>query len=196
MAVGEEVSVVGLGPLMKLLGQYEGQPLQNAMRRAIRAGAKPFQASLKAVAAERHAPRSFQMVPVKVTTHGGAGRQIEAYVRPRSPLFNILEPGAKRHVITPGEKGFNSYRSSRPYPTKARKTGGRALAGQAGGSVWPSDHSQPGRKRPVDFFSTGPVTHPGLKGRGMLPAAFAMGEPASVDAMANVIFGLTGGNGE
>ncbi|MHB8459113.1 MAG: hypothetical protein ACYDAK_05325 [Candidatus Limnocylindrales bacterium] len=169
MAVIEAVRVVGVAPIMRMLEQFEGQPLQNAMRRAVRAGAKPFQATLKSVAASSSVPRSFQKVPApKVTTHGGSGRSIEAYVRPKSPLFNIFEPGAGVHTISPGSAGV--------------------LGGPAGPGGW----STAGRKRPGDFFSRGPVSHPGMRARPILPAAFAMGEPASVDAMANAIFQITG----
>ncbi|HZV26448.1 MAG TPA: hypothetical protein VFG00_09160, partial [Acidothermaceae bacterium] len=132
MAVTEEVRVVGLPAIMKLLSQYEGQPLQNAMRKAVRAGAKPFQASLKAVAASSRVPRSFQKVPAaKVTTHGGSGRSVEAYVRPKSPLFNSFEPGAGAHTISPGAGGL--------------------LGGPAGGDGW----TTAGRKRPAAFAARG-----------------------------------------
>lgn len=161
------IRVTGGEAIERRLDELAGPGLANRLRRGVRAGAKPFQAALKEVAAASDVPRSFQKVPAaKVSTHGGAsGRDVVARVRPRSPLFNIFEPGAKSHTIAP------------------RRTG--RLGGPAGGSAWDAS----GRKRPADFFSAGPVEHPGMAARPILPAAFARARGAALDAFAAVVFG-------
>jgi len=191
------VHLEGLPQVRKMLDQFEGQQLQNKMRVAVRAGLKPFQKTLAFEGDTPGHPHSFTKVPAgKVTTRGGAsGRSIEGYVRPKSPLFNIFEPGAKGHTITPGKTHGNSSRPSRPTATAARpnynvRRGGQPiLAGPPGGAGWDNT----GRKRKGAFFSKGPVHHPGMSARPMLPAAFAAGEQASVDAIANAIFKITSG---
>ena len=164
------IRVTGAPAIERRLDELAGPGLANRLRRGVRAGAKPFQAALKEVAAESDVPRSFQKVPAaKVSTHGGAsGRDVVARVRPKSPLFNIFEPGAKGHTIAP------------------RRTG--RLGGPAGGSSWDAT----GRKRSADFFSAGPVEHPGMAARPILPQAFARGQAAAMDAFASVVFGAPG----
>jgi hypothetical protein len=183
------VAITGAEGVEKMLDEYAPRARQNLERRAVRAGGKVIQAELKSLAAGVH-PHSFTKVPApKVSTHGEAGMEVFTVVRPKSPLFNILEPGAKGHTISPGEVGGNSSRPSRPTATKARSSGRRALAGRPGGSVWPEPHSDAGRKRGTTFFSARPVQHPGTKGLGMLPRAVAAAGGAAQDAMAAVIFG-------
>ncbi len=165
----EVVHLEGLPAVRKMLDQFEGQQLQNKMRTAVRAGLKPFQAQLKFEGDTPGHPHSFTKVPAgKVTTRGGAsGREIEGYVRPSSPLFNIFEPGAGSHTIAPRRKAM--------------------LAGPAGGGGWDAK----GRKRKGAFFARGPVSHPGMRARPELPAAFAAAEGAATDAIANAIFKMT-----
>jgi hypothetical protein len=161
------VRILGLAGAEKAVDGLTGPALQNRLRRGVRAGAKPFQAALRSAAASADVPRSFTKVPAaKVSTHGGAsGRDVVARVRPKSPLFNIFEPGAKRHTIAPRRAG--------------------ALGGPAGSGTWDGI----GRKRGADFFSRGPVDHPGMAAHPLLPAAFAAGESAAQDAFAAVVFG-------
>lgn len=166
------VTVLGIHEAEKLLDGFQGRELANAERRAVRAAANAFRPEISAAAAARHGsgsgnvPASFTKVPAaKVTTHGGDGRGIEAYVRPKSPLFNILEPGAKGHGI-------------------ASKSGS-LLAGRPGSGGW----SKEGRKRSGAFFAHGPVHHPGLAARPILPGAFAAGAGRAEDAAEAAIFG-------
>jgi hypothetical protein len=164
----EIVHLEGLPQVRKMLDQFEGQQLQNKMRVAVRAGLKSFQKTLAFEGDTPGHPHSFTKVPAgKVTTHGGAsGREIEGSVRPKSPLFNIFEPGARGHTIAP-KKGI--------------------LAGPAGSGGWDAK----GRKRKAAFFARGPVSHPGMSARPILPAAFSAGESAASDAVANAIFKMT-----
>jgi hypothetical protein len=157
------ISVQGAKEAERAVEELDGKDRSNAMRRAVRAAAKPMQAALKAVAASSDVPRSFQKVPAaKVSTRGGAtGREIEARVRPSSPLFNIFEPGAGEHGIE-----------------------GELLAGPEGGSSWTAE----GRKRPAAFAARGRVSHPGMRSRPILPAAFARGAPEAERIMADAIF--------
>lgn len=177
----EYVHLEGLPQVEKLLAQYQGQPLQNKMRQAVRAGAKPLQQQLKFEGDTPGHPHSFTNVPAaKITTHGGSGRQVEAYVRPKSPLFNIFEPGAHAHAIAPGSSVTG--RAGR-HGGAARKA---ALAGPAGSGSWDAK----GRKRKAAFFSAGPVQHPGMSARPILPAAFEAAAPAAEDAIAQAIFAM------
>lgn len=165
------ISFVGLREAERMVDEFSDKELANKMRRAVRAGLKPFQEQLKFEGDTPGHPHSFTKVPAgKVSTRGGAsGREIYGYVRPKSPLFNIFEPGAKAHTITPKQA---------------------VLAGPAGSGSWTAE----GRKRSGAFFSTKPVRHPGMAARPMLPAAFAAGALAAEDAVANAIFGHSVGS--
>lgn len=179
------VHLEGLPAVRKMLDQFEGQQLQNKMRVAVRAGLKPFQTQLKFEGDTPGHPHSFTKVPAgKVSTHGGeSGRAIEGSVRPSSPLLNIFEPGAGAHTIAPGSSVTGRPGRKGGKPRKA------ALAGPAGGSGW----DNVGRKRKGAFFSRGPVRHPGMSARPIIPAAFAAAEGAATDAIANAIFKITTG---
>jgi hypothetical protein len=156
-----------------MVNELTGRQFQNRIRKAVRAGAKPFQGELKSEAASRHGgaenlPASFAKVPAaKTSTRGGsvAGGQVEAYVRPSSPLFNVFEPGAGAHEIAP-------------------HAGGR-LGGPAGPGGW----SAAGRKRGGAFFARGAVRHPGMAARPILPSSFAAKVGAAETAVAQAIFG-------
>ena len=164
------ITITGLPAILASLERLDGRQQQNAMRRGVRAAGKVFGAELKSVAAGASVPRSFgKVMAPKITTHGGLGRSVEALVRPRSPLFNIFEPGAKSHTIAP-----------------KRST---VLAGRAGSGAW----DRVGRKRRADFHAAGAVRHPGMAARPILPAAFARGAPAATDALAAVLFGAISG---
>jgi hypothetical protein len=198
----ETIHLEGLPAVEKLLAQYQGQPLQNKMRQAVRAGMKPFQQQLKFEGDTPGHPHSFTNVPAaKITTHGGeSGRAVEGSVKPRSPLFNIFEPGAHPHVITPGSKGVASERTTSMFARSGARmhahkamtghAGGKVLAGQAGGSIWPARHGDPGRKRSADFFTTKAVQHPGMSARPILPTAFEAAAPAAEDRIAEAIFAM------
>ena len=171
------VTVLGLHEAEKLLDGYQGRDLQNAERRAVRAAANAFKPEIIAAAQARHGsgtgnvPASFAKVRApKVSTHGGAsGRDVEASIRPRSPLFNIFEPGARPHRIAPRHK--------------------HELAGPDGSGGW----TKAGRKRRGGFYARGPVSHPGMSARPILPTAFEAGAGRAEDAAANAIFGTDHG---
>ncbi len=192
-----DVHLEGLPEVRRLLAQFQGRELQNKMRQAVRAGAKPFQGTLRSAAAndvEGNVPMSFTKVPAaKVSTRGGAsGRDIEARVRPKSPLFNIFEPGASAHVISPNAHTTQrAGRRSGIYIDRRGLERGRRkpiLRGPAGKSTW----DPKGRKRPAAFFSTKPVRHPGFRARPIMPSAFRAGEAAAIDAVADAIFEIAG----
>jgi len=168
------IKVVGLDEVIDAIHKLTPSEQSNAYRRAVRAGGKVFQAGLKDTARSMHGggsnvPLSFQKVPApKVTTRGGdSGRDIESRVRPSSPLFNIFEPGAGGHEISPGHG---------------------VLQGPAGGGAW----DRVGRKRPDDFFSVNTVHHPGLKPRPMLEPTFNRRVPAAIEAVVDVLFTAAG----
>jgi hypothetical protein len=168
------ITVLGLHEAEKLLDGFTGKDLRNAERRAVRAAANAFKPEIVAAARGRHGsgsgnvPASFAKVPAaKVSAHLGA--DVSASIRPKSPLFNIFEPGAGAHVIAPRRKG--------------------QLAGPAGPGGWTKD----GRKRRADFYAHGAVRHPGMSARPILPGAFSAGSERAVDAAAAAIFGTDRG---
>jgi hypothetical protein len=183
----------GMAQVKAMVEDYGDAKMRNRMRRGAYAGAKVFQGAVKATAASRHGagtgnvPLSEQRVPApKVTTRGGVGgRDIEAYVRPKSSLFNILEPGARGHTIAPGSSvtGRPGRRGG-----KARKP---TLGGPAGSGGW----TPAGRKRKGAFYSRRPVQHPGVAARPILAPAFNAVLPAAEDAIAAVLFAPTTGGG-
>jgi hypothetical protein len=153
--------VSGTGP-----NASAARALHNRLRRAVRAGAKPFQAGLKAAAVAEptgNVPNSFRKVPAaKVSASMRRGGEIVAKVKPKSPLFNVFEPGAGGHDIT-----------------------GPFLGGPAGAQEhW----SQAGRKRAKGFAAHGTVHHPGMKARPLRPTAFAAGKGPALMAIARVLF--------
>jgi hypothetical protein len=159
------VRVEGVARVDRMLDWYSDRQLFNRLRRAVRAGGKPFQASLKAAAASEptgNLPESFRKVPApKVSASQRRGGDIVAKVRPKSPLFSIFEPGAEAHDIE-----------------------GSLLGGPAGEGSW----SQEGRNRGRAFTARGRVRHPGFKARPIRPIAFDAGKDASRRAVASVIF--------
>lgn len=166
---GISYRVEGMAGVKAMLDQFSGQKLQNLLRKGVRAGAKPFQAGLKSAAASEptgNVPASFQKVPAaKITTHGGAsGNAVEGRVRPKSPLFNIFEPGAGAHTIEASRSG--------------------RLAGRAGSGAWDAT----GRKRGRAFFARGRVQHPGMTARPLIPTAFNDRKDEAGDALADAIF--------
>lgn len=100
------VVISGADKVQKMLSWYDNPQLFNRMRRAVRAGGKEFQAGLKSAAASEptgNIPDTFRKVPApKVSASRRRGGDIVAKVRPKSPLFNIFEPGAGAHDITGG----------------------------------------------------------------------------------------------
>lgn len=161
------IAISGIQAIQKALEQLDGKDRQNTLRRAVRAATKPFIAEMKAVASAADVPRSFQKIPAaKVSTQRGAsGREVGATVRPKSPLFNILEPGAKRHDMS-----------------------GDFLFGQVGSSGWDPQ----GRKRGDTFAAHGTVHHPGLASRDIIGPSFAGAQAAASKALADVILGQAG----
>lgn len=162
------VLITGTAAVDKMLDEYAPGPRQNLERRAVRAGGHVVQAALKAVAAESQVPHSFTKVPApKVSTHGDVGQEVYAVVRPKSPLFNIFEPGAGAHEIS-----------------------GSFLFGPVGQAGW----DPAGRKRPDTFAAHGSVRHPGFRARPILPRAAAQSAAEAQAAMAAIILGQAGGS--
>jgi hypothetical protein len=159
------VEIDGIARAIKMCDWYTNRELHNRMRRAVRAGGKEMQAALKVAAAEEptgNLPDSFKKVLApKVSASARRGGDIVATVRPKSPLFNIFEPGAGQHEID-----------------------APLLAGPAGDGSW----SAAGRKRSGEFFAHGSVRHPGMKARPIRPTAFAAGRRPAEDAIAKVLF--------
>lgn len=202
MTATVDYHVEGVPEVRAMLAAFQGRELQNRMRKVVRAGAQPFRPALSAAAASDaggNVPASFTKVgPPKVTTRGGdSGREIQAYVRPKSPLFNIFQPGAGPHQIAPGHAYHERMRIPKGYQGAGRwvrgrllrigggRSGGRpVLIGPRGSTSW----DPKGRKRGAKFFSAKTVTHPGMKPRDILTPAFAAGLPAAQEAIVAALF--------
>lgn len=185
------VVITGADQILEVLEQLDGKDRQNLERRAIRAAAKPFQAAFKQVAASHQSvvPASFLKVPAaKVSASMRRGGTIAATVRPKSPLFNIFEPGASGHSIGGGverQARAGGLRKNEQVRVRGGRRTSRMLAGPAGKATW----DDAGRKRKGAFFARGPVHHPGMSARPLTPTAFALGEPAAMEAFTAVILG-------
>jgi hypothetical protein len=188
-------AVEGGDEVRRMIDRYQGREMQNALRRAVRAGGKVMQASLKVAAAAEpsgNVPDSFKKVPApKVSTRGGiSGRDIVAKVRPKSPLFNIFEPGAEPHDIAPGkvhrEHSVRGKKGRYAGPGAVTRTGPGFLAGPAADSQGSWDPV--GRKRGGGFFARRTVHHPGMSSREILPSAFQAGRTAAQLAIAEALF--------
>jgi hypothetical protein len=181
------IEIEGIPGAKKMVEGLTGRQMQNRMRRAVRAGGKVMQGTLKAAAATEptgNVPASFKKVRApKVSASLRRGGDIVSSVKPDSPLYNIFEPGAGGHEIG-GGAAFRPGSGGRTRKVRGgRRTGGR-LAGPAGGRTWDDG----GRKRPGAFFARGEVHHPGMAARPLRPTAFAAGEGPARDAIARVLF--------
>lgn len=180
------LDVRGLPETKAMLEQFTGRELVNRMRRAVRAGGNEFKEALEETAAAEptgNLPKTFQKARVRVSSSMRRGGVPTAIVRPKSPLFNIFEPGAGAHTITPGIRLQNSARPSRPSGTtgganyNVTRRGRPVLAGAAGQ-----------RWRGAAFFSLAPVRHPGMRARPILPTAFASGKDDAARAATRKLF--------
>lgn len=89
----------GLPEVQKLLDQFQGGPLNNRTRRALRAGVAVFRGPMRAKASSGRFPRKFRKT--KTRPHRNP---LGVSLSPGSPLSTIFEHGAKPHAI-PISKG-------------------------------------------------------------------------------------------
>lgn len=93
MTIRIDYDVRGLPEAQKLLEQFQGGPLNNRMRRALRAGAKVFRVALRAEALRRtDLPRTFAKTRTRSHRY-----PLAVSVSPQSPLSTIFEHGAESH---------------------------------------------------------------------------------------------------
>jgi hypothetical protein len=161
--VSVSIEIDGIPEAQRKVSWYSDKELFNRLRRSVRAGGKVMQGTLKAAAASEptgNVPDTFRKVLApKVSASRRRGGEIVASVRPKSPLFNIFEPGAGAHEIEgPLLTNFEQ-----------RRTWG------------PESKSGP-------FFARGRVRHPGFRKRPIAPTAFAAGKPGAQMAIARILF--------
>lgn len=97
MAQSVTVSVEGLPEVKRLLDQFQGGPLNNRARRALRAGAKEFRTEMRSQAMARSdLPKTFRKTRTRAHRN-----PLGVSVSPQSPLSNIFESGARTHTIRP-----------------------------------------------------------------------------------------------
>lgn len=190
--MSERIAVVGVDRIEKVLEQLDPRDRQNLERRAVRAGARPVASALKEIASGAQVPRSFSAGSIasfiRVSASARRGGVASAVVRPKSPLFNILEPGAGAHDIAPKTSGLYLRGRGKNRAAVSESHAG-VLAGKAGPGAW----SEEGRKRGRAFFSRRAVRHPGLKGRDLLGPAVERSALEARDAIAAVILGQAEG---
>jgi hypothetical protein len=92
--MGLELDLRGLPEVEKMLAQFEGQPLQNRTRKALRAGVAVMRKELRARASSGRFPKKFR----KTRTRGHRN-PVGVSVSPGSPLSTIFEHGARPHAI-------------------------------------------------------------------------------------------------
>lgn len=103
-----DVDLRGLPEVEKLLAAFEGRPLNNRMRRALRAGAKVMREEMRSQARSRSdLPRTF--AKTRTRAHRSP---LGVSVSPKSPLSNIFEQGAKDHIIAPRDAPFLANREA------------------------------------------------------------------------------------
>lgn len=88
------VDLRGLPECQAMLEQFQGQPLQNRTRKALRAGIAVIRPALRAKASSGGFPRKF-----KKTRTRGHRNPVGVSVSPGSPLSTIFEHGARPHSI-------------------------------------------------------------------------------------------------
>lgn len=88
-----EIDLRGMPEVQKMLAQFEGQPLQNRVRKALRAGVAPIRKEMRSRAGVGF-PRRF-----KKTRTRGHRNPLGVSVSPQSPLSTIFEHGARPHPI-------------------------------------------------------------------------------------------------
>lgn len=88
------VDLRGLPEVQAMLSQFEGQPLQNRTRKALRAGIAVIRGPLRAAASSGRFPRKFKRTRTRAHRN-----PLGVSVSPGSPLSTIFEHGAKPHAI-------------------------------------------------------------------------------------------------
>lgn len=104
-----------------MLEQFAGRELVNRMRRAVRAGGNEFKKGVEDAARSEptgNVPESFQKVRVRISASMRRGGIPTAIVRPKSPLFNIFEPGAGEHDMPPGAGAAGEHFRSRAFVSR------------------------------------------------------------------------------
>lgn len=89
----------GLPEVQKLLAEFQGGPLNNRTRRALRAGIAALRGPLRAKASSGRFPRKFKRTRTRPHRN-----PLGVSVSPGSPLSTIFEHGARPHAI-PISKG-------------------------------------------------------------------------------------------
>ena len=92
--MGVTLDLRGTPEVEKMLSEFEGQPLQNRTRKALRAGIAIMRKELRARASTNRYPKTFR----KTRTRGHRN-PVGVSVSPGSPLSTIFEHGAKPHAI-------------------------------------------------------------------------------------------------
>jgi hypothetical protein len=90
------VDLRGAAEVQKMLGEVRGAKLNNRIRRALRAGVKPFREELRRRASSGRWPRKFRATRTRAHRN-----PLGVSVSPQSPLSTIFEGGAKTHEIAP-----------------------------------------------------------------------------------------------
>lgn len=91
---GVSIDLRGVPEVQAMLAQFSGGPLNNRVRRALRAGLKPIREEMRRVGSQGKFPRRFRKTRTRGHRH-----PLGVSVSPQSPLSTIFEHGAKPHLI-------------------------------------------------------------------------------------------------
>jgi hypothetical protein len=91
---GISIEVRGVPEAQKMLEQLTGQPLQNRVRRALRAGLAPMRKAYRSQAKSGRYPRRF-----RATRTRNHRNPLGVSLAPQSPLGPVFDHGARPHAI-------------------------------------------------------------------------------------------------
>ena len=113
-----DVDLRGLPEVEQMLAQFQGGPLNNRMRRALRAGVAIIRGPLRAKASSGGFPRKFRKTRTRPHRN-----PLGVSLSPGSPLSTVFEHGARPHAI-PIKKGPFAGRTIQHPGMKARPLSG------------------------------------------------------------------------
>lgn len=98
MPVQITLDLRGMSEVSALLDEFQGAPLNNRTRRALRAGAGEFRDEMRSQGKSRaDLPSGFGKTRTRAHRY-----PLGVSVSPKSPLSTIFEHGARSHTIAPG----------------------------------------------------------------------------------------------
>lgn len=152
------IDLRGLPEVNKMLGQFEGAPLRNRTRRALRGAGAVYRKRMRSGGNRGWAKRPKSFYQTRTRNHQNP---LSVSVAPKSPLSTIFEGGASDHRIGASGQVLSNFGS--------RRQGGADFSGGF-------------------FSARGPVSHPGVAARPFVGPIFTEGENEAKDAFTKELF--------